>query len=77
VLGSLGGSKATVLLGDGKGTFPATPVTVETGGRGSNYAVGADLNADGRPDLLTGNYDSGDVSVLLAAWKLGEVTDDE
>ncbi len=37
---------------------------INVGGTSPSVAV-ADMNGDGRPDLITGNYDSGTVSVLL------------
>lgn len=35
-------------------------------GSGSGQLAVADLNGDGRPDIVTGNYQSGDLTVLLA-----------
>ncbi len=35
-------------------------------GRGSGQLAVVDVNHDGRADIITGNYDSGDVTVLLA-----------
>src|SRR5262245_13311244 len=58
--------KVAVLLGNGDGTLQA-PVTFSTG----PYPVGlrvADLNLDGKPDLVTanfGDYEGTTVSVLL------------
>ena len=58
--------KVTVILGNGKGGF-ATP--------GTQYAVGrhpyerlraADVDGDGRPDIVTGNFEGANVSVLLS-----------
>jgi hypothetical protein len=59
-----GPSGVKVLLGNGDGTFQATPVNYETG----TYAislVAADLNGDGLPDLAVANEMSGDVGILL------------
>lgn len=57
--------KVTVVLGDGKGSF-ATP--------GTQYAVGrhpyerlraADMDGDGRPDIVTANFEGANITVLL------------
>ncbi len=63
---------ASVLLGNGDGTFQ-TAVTYASGGF-SGWAVAvADVNGDGRPDLLIANYcgatycTNGSVGVLVAA----------
>jgi hypothetical protein len=64
VITNLGGSGDTisVLLGNGDGTFRA-PVNYPVGSR--PYAVlVADLNGDGKPDLVTANTFSQSVSVL-------------
>jgi hypothetical protein len=53
---------ASVLLGNGNGTFQAV-VTYNAGGGGRSLAV-ADVNGDGKPDLLTANF-SNSVGVLL------------
>ena len=63
-------STAGVLLGNGNGTFQAV-IAYSTGtgstGTGSNpYSIAvADVNGDGRPDLLTANYNTGTAGVLL------------
>ena len=53
-----------VLLGNGDGTFQ-TAVTYDAGGENSWGLAIADVNGDGKPDLLTANNNSGSVSVLL------------
>jgi hypothetical protein len=54
-----------ILLGNGAGGFDGEPIIVPTGGKGSgNIAVG-DVNRDGKLDVVTSNYESGNVSVLL------------
>jgi uncharacterized protein (DUF2141 family) len=56
---------AGVLLGTGTGTF-GTVTTYSTGDNSypSNIAV-ADVNGDGKPDLLTANFNTNEVGVLL------------
>jgi hypothetical protein len=53
-----------VLLGNGDGTFQ-TAVTYGSGGQGANSVAVADVNEDGKPDLLVANSGSGTVGVLL------------
>ena len=56
---------ATVLLGNGTGGFSA-PATISAGIGTSPFGVVlADVNADGKLDLLTANVGSGNLSVLL------------
>jgi hypothetical protein len=69
-------SKISVLLGNGSGTF-SPPLTFPTGGYGADSIAVADLNGDGKPDIVVANYcavasagclgtpDEGSVSVLL------------
>jgi hypothetical protein len=64
-LGAMGSHRPVVLLGDGKGGFSQFGQMPEDGSTSPNYAVVADLDSDGRPDIVTGNYGSGDVSVFL------------
>ena len=60
-----GNGNLSLLLGNGDGTFqPATNYTVGT----TPEAVAvADLNGDGKPDVIVGNRNSGNISVLLNA----------
>jgi hypothetical protein len=53
-----------VLLGNGGGTFQPV-MTYSTGGIFSIALVAADVNGDGRPDVVVANQGSGTVSVLL------------
>lgn len=64
---ALGAKKGHVLLllGDGKGRFDKDPIVVSVGGKAPGNIAVADLNRDGKLDLVTSNYESGDVSVLL------------
>jgi len=56
-------SVISILLGNGNGTFqPAVNYNV---GLTSYWVTAADLNGDGKLDLITANHSSGDVSVLL------------
>jgi hypothetical protein len=61
----------TVLLGDGTGGFrpaPSSPVPTGTAGRPHTHAIAAaDVNGDGRPDLLATLADDGKIAVLLGA----------
>jgi hypothetical protein len=57
------GSAVSVLLGNGDGSFRAAG-NYATGDFPLSVAVG-DLNGDGWNDLVTANWNSGDVSVLL------------
>ena len=60
----------SVMLGNGDGTLQA-PVAYSSGGQNAQYVAVADVNGDGRPDLLVGNVCSdsnclnGSLSVLL------------
>jgi hypothetical protein len=55
----------SVLLGNGDGSF-APPLTYEVGQAPLSVAVG-DFNGDDFPDLVTANFESDNVSVLLNA----------
>jgi hypothetical protein len=65
----------TVLLGDGKGGFvpaPSSPVAAKKGESPHTHGLAlADLNGDGKPDLLTANNDDNDIAVLLGDGKGG------
>ena len=54
----------TILLGNGKGGFRASPVSPQTGSIPEMVAV-ADFNGDGKPDLVTANAGSNTISLLL------------
>jgi hypothetical protein len=55
---------ACFLLGNGKGAFPSTPLNYTTGDHPSFAAI-ADLNGDGKNDVVVSNKYDGDVSVFL------------
>jgi hypothetical protein len=62
-LGDFPGSVG-VLLGNGDGTFQAA-ILYPSAGTGSGAVVAADLNGDGRPDIVVTNSEYGNVAVLL------------
>ena len=76
VTANIGSNNVTVLLGDGSGGFAAAP--------GSPFGVGTaplsvaigDLNGDTKPDLVTANSVSDDVTVLLNTRSAPETTID-
>jgi hypothetical protein len=59
-----GVSSVAVLLGNGDGTFRPAAVYDSGGGNGFGVAV-ADVNLDGKPDLIVANYGTNTVGVLL------------
>jgi tetratricopeptide (TPR) repeat protein len=60
-----GDSTASILLGNGNGTFSIpTPGAIATGTE-PEAILEADFNNDGIPDLVTANENGGDVSVFL------------
>ncbi|WP_171475859.1 beta strand repeat-containing protein [Frigoriglobus tundricola] len=72
-----GNSTVSVLLGTtapGSGTISfAAPQTFATGGAPDSVAV-ADVNGDGKPDLIVANLGSNTVSVLLNTTAAGSLT---
>jgi FG-GAP-like repeat len=64
------GGTVSVLLGNGDGSFQA-PVSYSSDGINATSAAIADVNADGRPDVVMANYcvttacENGSVGVLL------------
>ena len=58
-------SSVTVRLGDGSGGFGSVTAYGLLGAEFPMTVVSADLNGDGKADIVTANYISGDVSVLL------------
>ena len=61
--GATVGQTVSVLLGNGDGTF-APRVTYGTGVDPEAVTI-ADVNGDGKPDLVVANYSDGTISVLL------------
>src|SRR5437879_1142286 len=53
-----------VLLGNGDGTFQPALV-YDSGGLGATSVAVADVNGDGRPDLVVANFSSNTLAVLL------------
>jgi hypothetical protein len=60
----------TVLLGNGDGTFQ-TPVAYNSGGEGADSIAVADVNGDGKPDLLVANGCASPCGGLGAAGSVG------
>jgi hypothetical protein len=54
----------SVLLGNGEGAFPSTPVNYPTGDNPSSAAI-ADLNHDGKNDVVVANEYDADIGVYL------------
>lgn len=68
VSANYGYNTAGVLLNQGAGSFPATAVQFSTGNNSApNDVAVADVNGDGRADLITANSTTGKVAVLLNA----------
>ncbi|GAB3862373.1 hypothetical protein GCM10028822_43000 [Hymenobacter terrigena] len=66
VSANYGLNAAGVLLGQGTGGFPAAATALSTGSNSApNDVVVADVNSDGKPDLITANFTTARVGVLL------------
>ncbi len=55
----------TIMLGDGRGGFVSAPGSTMPAGKNANYVAVADLNRDGRPDIVASSYGSGQITVFL------------
>jgi hypothetical protein len=62
VVVSSGDDSVGIYLGDGSGGFEL-PQYITTGSTPYGMVV-KDLNLDGKPDIVTANYNSNDVSIL-------------
>ncbi|AKU98426.1 Tryptophan synthase alpha chain [Labilithrix luteola] len=65
VLADRGGDSVSVLLGKGDGTFRAAVVSPTGAGTGPYSVAVVDLNKDGVPDLVTTNFQTNTLSLLL------------
>lgn len=63
--GVAGGRNVLVFWNDGSGGFSAERTLRSEAGSGAGHVLAADINRDGRLDIVTGNYDSGDISILI------------
>jgi len=61
-----GANTVVVLLNQASGGFAAGPGSPFPTGRGPWAIAGGDFNGDGKTDLVTANFDSHNVTVLLA-----------
>jgi hypothetical protein len=64
-VGNFLGRSVAVMLGNGDGTF--LPTQTFATGKAPETVIVADVNGDGRLDLITSNYDSNNATVLLGA----------
>src|SRR5258707_8196691 len=71
VIDDWGNNRVTVVFGDGKGNFAAPGVSFAVGQMPYQRVRAADVNKDGFADIITTNFESGDVSVLLGDGKGG------
>jgi peroxiredoxin len=55
----------TIMLGDGKGGFVSATGSQMPAGNKANYVAVADLNRDGKPDIVASSYGSGEITVFL------------
>jgi hypothetical protein len=62
-LPQIGQRAVAVLLGNGDGTFQV-PINYDSGS-GAHFAIVADFNADGRPDIAVADSNANAISVLL------------
>ena len=65
VTANYGGNNVTVLLGNGSGGFTAAAGSPFAVGTNPQSVAAADINGDGRPDIITANSGSNTVTVLL------------
>lgn len=64
VIGSESNDSVVVLLSNERGGYTPAAGSPYTAGRNPRVAVG-DVNGDGKPDIITANNGSGDITVLL------------
>jgi peroxiredoxin len=55
----------TIMLGDGKGGFVTGANAPMPAGKRANYVATADLNRDGKPDVVASSYGSGEITIYL------------
>jgi peroxiredoxin len=55
----------TIMLGDGKGGSVSAPGSPMPAGKNANYVAVADLNRDGKQDIVASSYGSGEITVFL------------
>jgi hypothetical protein len=68
---SWGDDKVTVIFGDGHGRFASPGVQFHVGHHPYERLRVADVNGDGHPDIITTNWDGGNITVLLGNGKGG------
>lgn len=64
VIGTEADDSVTVLWGDERGGYTPAAGSPYRAGRNPRVTVG-DVNGDGKPDIITANNGSGDITVLL------------
>jgi hypothetical protein len=71
VIDDWGNNRVTVVFGDGNGNFASPGVSFAVGQMPYQRVRVADVNEDGRADVITTNTEGGDVTVLLGDGKGG------